>query len=325
MERIDKIITKLVLLVLFTTSNISVYAQTEEDIKLPDVFPTEDAVWVIEIKAEVERSWANPETGLWYDIYYTYYTYYLEGDTIMNDKKYSKLYVKDIQNNIDYGYVGGIRVEGEKVYIDPVDFDYETLNYVTGGAARIFFGVEEGEEGVFDEFCLYDFSLNEEDEFITACIAEEIGTPYCTPFEYNIDWWPYIREEWIKGIGSKLGLWYDRINYMTGRYSSNSLFSLHSFHYKGKQFYPTEESGINETPKEESNTKAYVSDGVLYIENSEGINTVTVYDAMGRTLLTSNPSAIEREATYTQIELPSALKGVIMVKVNNEVVKVICD
>ena len=33
MKRIDKIITKLVLLVLFTTSNISVYAQTEEDIK----------------------------------------------------------------------------------------------------------------------------------------------------------------------------------------------------------------------------------------------------------------------------------------------------
>jgi hypothetical protein len=75
--------------------------------------------------------------------------------------------------------VGGIRDEGEKVYIDPVDFDYETLNYVTGGRARIFFGVEEDEEGVFDEFCLYDFSLNEEDEFITASIAEEIGTYTC--------------------------------------------------------------------------------------------------------------------------------------------------
>ncbi|MBQ3555368.1 MAG: hypothetical protein IJA09_04035 [Bacteroidales bacterium] len=320
MKRIDKIITKLVLLVLFTTSNISVYAQTEEDIKLPDVFPTEDAVWVIEIKAEVDRSWANPETGLWYDIYYTYYTYYLEGDTIMNDKKYSKLYVKDIQNNIDYGYVGGIRVEGEKVYIDPVDFDYETLNYVTGGRARILFGVEEDEEGVFDEFCLYDFSLNEEDEFITASIAEEIGTPYCTPYEFNIDWGPYIQEEWIKGIGSKFGLWYDRITYMTGRYSSNSLFSLHSFHYKGKQFYPTEESGINETPKEVSNTRAYVSNGVLYIENAEGINSVEIYDTTGKIITsgTYNNASV-------QISLPSALKGGIMVKVNNEVVKVICD
>ncbi|MBR2476151.1 MAG: hypothetical protein IKB57_06425, partial [Bacteroidaceae bacterium] len=47
MKRIDKIITKLVLLVLLTTSNISIYAQTEENITLPEVFPTEDAVWVI--------------------------------------------------------------------------------------------------------------------------------------------------------------------------------------------------------------------------------------------------------------------------------------
>ncbi|MBR2475494.1 MAG: hypothetical protein IKB57_02990 [Bacteroidaceae bacterium] len=83
--------------------------------------------------------------------------------------------------------------------------------------------------------------------------------------------------------------------------------------------------GVEESTAEESNTKAYVSAGVLYIENAEGINTVTVYDAMGRTLLTPNLSAVEKGATYTQIELPSTLKGVIMVKVNNEVVKVICE
>ena len=82
--------------------------------------------------------------------------------------------------------------------------------------------------------------------------------------------------------------------------------------------------GVEESTAEVSNTKAYVSDGVLYIENSEGINSVTVYDAMGRNL-TPNPSPVERGATNAQIELPSAIKGVIMVKVNNEVVKVICD
>ena len=81
-------------------------------------------------------------------------------------------------------------------------------------------------------------------------------------------------------------------------------------------------TGIEESIAEESNTKAYVSNGVLYIENDEGINTVTVYDAMGRVLLTPNPSPVERGATNAQIELPSALKGVIMVKVNNEIVKV---
>ncbi len=322
MKRIAKIISRLVLLtLLILTSNISIYAQTEENITLPEVFPTEDAVWVIEVETQAERSWANPETGLWYDIYYTYYTYYLEGDTIMNDKKYSKLYVKDIQNNIDYGYVGGIRVEGEKVYIDPVDFDYETLNYVTGGRARIFFGVEEDEEGVFDEFCLYDFSLNEEDEFITVSIAEGIGTPYCTPFEFNIDWGSYIQEEWIKGIGSKFGLWYDRIAYMTGLSSSYAIYSLHSFHYKGKQFYPAEESGISESIADTPKAKAYASNGVLYVENAEGITSVEVYDATGKVITSVNANG----ATSAQVVLPSTIRGVLIVKVNDEVVKVVCS
>ena len=316
MKRIDKIITKLVLLVLLTTSNISIYAQDTEDITLPDVFPTEDAVWIIEEKITTERSWANPETGLWYDIYYTYYTYYLEGDTIMNDKKYSKLYVKDIQNNIDYGYVGGIRVEGEKVYFDPVDFDYETLDVITGGMYHMF-----EEEGVFNEFCLYDFSLDKGDEFITGTFLDDTGSPYCTPIEmYN---WGNndIQERWIEGIGSIEGLWHYSVTSTTGFSRRDVWYTLKSFHYKGKQFYPTEESGINETPKEVSNTKAYVSNGVLYIENADGINSVAVYDAMGRNL-TPNPSPVERGATNAQIELPSAIKGVIMVKVNNEVVKV---
>ena len=320
MKRINKAIKNILLFALLTISNIPIYAQVEEEIKLPDVFPNEDAVWVIEEEIYTERSWANPETGLWYDIYYTYYTYYLEGDTIMNDKKYSKLYVKDIQNNIDYGYVGGIRVEGEKVYIDPVDFDYETLDVITGGMSHMF-----EEEGVFNEFCLYDFSLDKGDEFITGTFLDDTGSPYCTPIEmYN---WGNndIQERWIEGIGSIEGLWHYSVTSTTGFSQRDVWYTLKSFHYKGKQFYPTEESGINESTAEINNTKAYVSNGVLYIENAEGINSVTVYDAMGRTLLTSNPSPVERGATYTQISLPSTLKGGIMVKVNNEVVKVICD
>ena len=79
-------------------------------------------------------------------------------------------------------------------------------------------------------------------------------------------------------------------------------------------------TGIEESIAEVSNTRAYVSNGVLYIENAEGINSVTVYDAMGRVISsgTYNNSSV-------QISLPSTLKGVIMVKVNNEVVKVICE
>ena len=78
--------------------------------------------------------------------------------------------------------------------------------------------------------------------------------------------------------------------------------------------------GVEESTTDESNTKAYVSDGVLYIESAEDINSVTVYDAMGR-IITSG--------TYSnaslQIPLPTTLKGVVMVKVDNCVVKVICN
>lgn len=315
MKLVNKITSRLILFALLTIAlNISIYAQTEEDVKLPEVFPTEDAVWVIEVETQAERSWANPETGLWYDIYYTYYTYYLEGDTIMNEKKYSKLYVKDIQNNIDYGYIGGIRIEGEKVYIDPVDFDKNTLDMITGGYSHIFEG-----EGVFNEFCLYDFSLDKMEEFITGSFIDGIGAPYCTPMEmYN--WGDNnIQQDWIKGIGSRAGLWYDRSTTTTGIGShTHTQYTLKSFHYKGKQFYPAEESGINESIADTPKTKAYVSNGVLNIENIEGITSVVVYDIMGRVINSVNANG----ATSTQITLPSTIKGMIMVKVNSEVIKV---
>ena len=78
--------------------------------------------------------------------------------------------------------------------------------------------------------------------------------------------------------------------------------------------------GVEERTTDESNTKAYVSNSVLYIENAEGINSVEIYDTTGK-IITSG--------TYSnaslQIPLPTTLKGVVMVKVNNEVVKVICE
>ena len=80
MKRIAKIISKLVLLtLLILTSNISIYAQDTEDITLPDVFPTEDAVWVI-LVTQTENNLRDV-----FEPYYketTYRTsYYLLGDT----------------------------------------------------------------------------------------------------------------------------------------------------------------------------------------------------------------------------------------------------
>ena len=80
--------------------------------------------------------------------------------------------------------------------------------------------------------------------------------------------------------------------------------------------------GVKASTAEECKTKAYVSNGVLYIENAESINSVEVYDAMGREI---PPLNWEKDEDEAQISLPSALKGVLLVKVNNEVVKVICE
>ena len=79
--------------------------------------------------------------------------------------------------------------------------------------------------------------------------------------------------------------------------------------------------GIEENVTEAPKTKAYVSNGVLNIENIEGINSVEVYDIMGRVITSVNANG----ATSTQIALPLTIKGVIMVKVNNEVIKVVCN
>ena len=76
--------------------------------------------------------------------------------------------------------------------------------------------------------------------------------------------------------------------------------------------------GIEENVVSESNTKAFVSNGVLNIERAEGITSVVVYDATGKVMSSANANG----ATSTQIALPSTIKGMLIVKVNNEVMKV---
>lgn len=75
--------------------------------------------------------------------------------------------------------------------------------------------------------------------------------------------------------------------------------------------------GIRDNVLSKANTKAYVSAGVLYIENVEGINSVEIYDITGRVITSGRYNS-----SSVQISLPTPLKGVIMVKVNSEVIKV---
>ena len=325
MKRIVKIISKLVLLtLLILTSNISIYAQTEENITLPEVFPTEDAVWVILVTQTEWYGDSHKST--------TYKSsYYLLGDTIIENKKYSKLY--SIYGELDslkvkscdfytenQLYVGAIRVEGEKVYLRPYEVIYcygeEICPHIWGidyGGYPYYYD-EDIDYSFFEEdILMYDFGVEESERLYI-----ENYPSLCRHFLAM----GIIKGEkkgphsWIKGIGSTGGLWFNYDFFPMG--GEGVLRSLKSFHYKGKQFYPTEESGINESIADTPKAKAYVSNGVLYIGNADGINSVEVYDATGKVITSANANG----ETSTQIALPSTIKGVIMVKVNNEVIKV---
>ena len=80
--------------------------------------------------------------------------------------------------------------------------------------------------------------------------------------------------------------------------------------------------GISEAVIEANKTKAYIANGVLNVENEEGITSVEVYNSLGTPLFRRGAGG---ENTSIQIPLPATLKGVTIVKVNNEVVKVICN
>ena len=79
--------------------------------------------------------------------------------------------------------------------------------------------------------------------------------------------------------------------------------------------------GVEENVVSESKTKAFVTNEMLNIENAEGINSIVVYDATGNVITSADANG----ATSTQIKLPSNTKGVLIVKVNNDVVKVMLN
>ena len=80
--------------------------------------------------------------------------------------------------------------------------------------------------------------------------------------------------------------------------------------------------GIEENIISDNKTKAYIANGVLNIENEGGITSIEVYNSLGTPLYLRGAGG---EETSIQIQLSSTIKGIIIVKVNNEVVKVICN
>ncbi|MFV0467866.1 MAG: hypothetical protein ACK5MK_02940 [Dysgonomonas sp.] len=115
---------KFLLLVMLIMFGMQGFSEVQDD----EIFPTSDAIWVIHL------------------YYYEggQFIYGLQGDTIINEKIYQRLYLlNDSTLNIDSGdiYVAGIRQADKKVWVQPAD-------------------KKDGTQ--FEEFLMYDFSQTED-------------------------------------------------------------------------------------------------------------------------------------------------------------------
>ena len=81
-------------------------------------------------------------------------------------------------------------------------------------------------------------------------------------------------------------------------------------------------SGVEGNITQDIIIKAYVTNGVLYVKSTEDIMTINIYDSLGREIFPLNWA---RDGGEAQIALPSTIKGVLIIKVNSEVIKVICN
>ena len=106
---------------------------------------------------------------------------------------------------------------------------------------------------------------------------------------------------------------------LTNSYEESSGLEIQPFSFGDGVDPESVIQGVEKYVEKEPKTKAFVSNGVLYIESAEDITSVNIYDTMGRGILTAKPSLVEREVAIT---LPN-VKGVLIVKVNNEVIKII--
>jgi len=200
--------TKIILLIIFSLCGIMPCASQEQE----SVFPTSDAIWNIQ---------------LYTDGYYaTEYKYGLFGDTIINSKQYSKLYLlNDTLLHIDENdiYIGGFRQENKKVWFLLNDYGYydyeeyilydfgknigETVEWtnplVYMGA--YYTGGEPGVYGYYDEKIIRE-----------VLDVEESGYGRIFHLSDYFLWGTDVNSKWIEGIGSTIGLFWDFMVYPMG-------------------------------------------------------------------------------------------------------------
>ena len=182
---------------------------------------------------------------------------------------------------------------------------------------------------VVDGIYLYDTTTNEK---IRYWNDTDKNIPAAHFFASDIDkdgnvW--FTSSHYLLRYDGESFKWWNRYGYHNARgilcdencvwifMDNNSLFKFENEQFKSITL--TEATDIKESTTEENSTKAYVSNGVLYVKSTKDIIVINVYDSLGREI---TPLYRRGDGGEAQISLPSTLKGVIMVKINNEVVKV---
>jgi hypothetical protein len=167
-----------------------------------DVFPESDAIWNIQVFSN----------GDWD----TEYRYGLSGDTIINDKKYNKMYfLNDTLLNINEDfYVGGIREENKQVWfqIRPNFWGYDIDEYVLYD-----FSKEEGDVIEIHEIplvkyfvpTLFEYDRVEYARKIMKIEETPIGKTFHVMFSITTDFFSGDESQWIEGIGSLHGLFWE--------------------------------------------------------------------------------------------------------------------
>jgi len=194
--------TKTILLIIFSLCGIMPCASQEQE----SVFPTSDAIWSIQLYVN--------------DQYVTEYRYGLFGDTIIDSKQYNKLYLlNDTLLHIDENdiYIGGFRQEDKKVYfLKSYDYEKEYVLYD--------FGKEVGESITWLDLPYYYGDWVEMDGFpaiagifdweITREILDIKESDYGRIFHLSPTYlYSIVNSNWIEGVGSTAGLFWDFITY----------------------------------------------------------------------------------------------------------------
>ncbi|NCC98558.1 MAG: T9SS type A sorting domain-containing protein [Bacteroidia bacterium] len=261
----------------------------------PDIFPTDNAIWVQ--REDIDK-----------EIYYA-----MKGDTLINDTLYSKLYYLEEDTIIpshfpSYAYMGGIRQEELKVYFRA------SSNYI----CRV----------LNKEILLYDFSETVTEVYHNGYKSR--GGCFQSDAQYNSSrenetsmWSAEGVSAWYKGIGSDRGLFFPIcVNDLTGYQGGYSSFQLLCLKVDGEVKYMNRSCGkcFEEACPIEAVQSAYMSNcvSVTYDKERQGIF-VSIDCQFNRSALqivdTNGKTVYQTDYTESFISTAAFASGVYMITV----------